>query len=147
MSEGEGFDYGRTVREAALALRIADLMREVVAHAEAIAEHTADRFEPVGSTYYLDQFLTVAGEDFLKRAPWHGAAYAALVVPQWAGRFSVLTKTRLAILQSPEAEPVDWGGTFHAIGLCKFGSMPSLINPHYDYVAVYPCRAPGAEEW
>jgi hypothetical protein len=147
MPEGKAFDYDRLVREAALALKLADLTREVVAHAETIAEHTAERFEPVGSTYYLDQYLTVAGEDFLKRMPWHGYAFAALVVPHWVERFSVLSRTRLAILQAPDPEPGDWGGTFHAVGLCKFGSMPSLINPQYDYTAVYPCRAPRSDEW
>lgn len=140
------FDYERMAREGELALRAADLMRDIVAHAESLAEYTADRFEPVGSVYYLDQFLTVAGEDLRRRMP--DTAYAALIIPGWGSRFAVLSRPqRVPVLQSPETRPVEYGGTAHAVGVCRFGGMPSLINPMYDYTAVYPFRAPREDEW
>lgn len=140
------FDYDRIARESALALRAADLMRDIVAHAVSLAEHTADRFEPVGSVYYLDQFLTVAGEDLRRRTP--SGAFGALIVPGWVGRFAVLSKPqRVPVLQSPGLRPEEYGGTALAVGVCRFGALPNLINPMYDYTAVYPFRAPRDDEW
>lgn len=137
-------DYGRLAREAELALRIDAVALDIIEHARLIAEHTAERFDPVGSTYYLDQFLTVACLDFRDRAP--AGTMAALAVPAWAGRVSVLTRTKLPILEYPEAEP-RWCGTFIAVGVANFGQMPSLLNPRFDFAAVYPCRAPSSDEW
>lgn len=149
MMADKGVDFERMAREAELAVRLDALILDVVAHAELIAEYTAELFDPVGSTYALDQFLTIAAHDFTARSrrftPGH--LHLALAVPQWVGRFSVLSRTKLPILEYPGAMPATWDAPFNVIGLGTFRGMPSLINPYYDYTEVYPCRAPMEREW